>query len=379
MISGERFSVVYDLVGDRQTAVRKAKDICVEQTIEFPEELLQPGIIGDHLVGRIESFEPIAGKVEKQYRTVISYAIETTANELTQLLNVIFGNISIKSGIVVSEIKLPLSLLTCFKGPRFGRQGLRQLLKIPQRPLLHTALKPMGLSSKQLAVLAFDCAVGGIDIIKDDHGITNQIFAPFEERVSLCADAVNRANLQTGNKSIFIANITGPANKIISRAVFAKEAGAGGLLLAPALTGYDIVREIAENDDIGLPIILHPAFQGSYVLNASQGISHGALFGQIARLAGGDATIYPNFGGRFSFSRMECENIVKGTTIPMGPIRTIFPSPGGGMTLDRIPEMLQVYGSDVIFLIGGGLFQHGPNLVENCQHFRHIVEQAVTK
>lgn len=373
MISGERFSVVYDLVGDRQAAVEKAKDICLEQTVEFPEELLPPGMIADYVVGHIESFEPLGGQ---GYQTVISYAVETTANELTQLLNVIFGNISIKPGIFVREIKLPLSLLKCFKGPRFGRKGLRQLLNIPQRPLLHTALKPLGLPSKQLAELVFKCALGGIDIIKDDHGITNQVFAPFQERVSLCADAVKRANQETGGSSIFVANITGPASQIISRATFAKAAGAGGLLLAPALTGFDIVRELAENDAIGLPIILHPAFQGPYVINPLQGISHAAWFGQIARLAGADATIYPNFGGRFSFSRVECENIVKGTTCPMGHIRSIFPSPGGGMTIERVPEMLQVYGADVIFLIGGGLFKYGPNLVENCRHFRRIVEQA---
>lgn len=374
MISGERFSVVYDLVGDRQEAMEKAKDICLEQTVEFPEELLPSGMICDHVVGRIESFDSLD---RERYRTVISYAVETTANELTQLLNVIYGNISIKPGISVREIKLPLSLLTCFKGPRFGRQGLRQLLKIPYRPLLHTALKPLGLSSERLAALAFDCALGGIDIIKDDHGLTNQVFAPFEERVSLCAAAVSRANQETGNSSIFIANITGPANQIIERALFAKAAGAGGLLLAPALTGFDIVREIAESDGIGLPIILHPAFQGPYVLNSLQGISHSTLFGQIARLAGADATIYPNFGGRFSFSRADCEHIVKGTTCFMGHIQSIFPSPGGGMTIERVPEMLQVYGSDVIFLIGGGLFKYGPNLVKNCQYFRSIVEQAV--
>jgi hypothetical protein len=49
----------------------------------------------------------------------------------------------------------------------------------------------------------------------------------------------------------------------------------------------------------------------------------------------------------------------------------------GGMTLERVPEMLQVYGPDVIFLIGGGLFKYGPNLIESCQHFCSITEQAV--
>ena len=104
-------------------------------------------------------------------------------------------------------------------------------------------------------------------------------------------------------------------------------------------------------------------------------MSHGVIFGQLARLAGADATIFPNFGGRFSFSREECADIVRGTELPMGHVRTIFPAPGGGMSLARVPEMLETYGRDLIFLIGGGLFKQGPDLVENCRHFRKMVEK----
>ena len=95
----------------------------------------------------------------------------------------------------------------------------------------------------------------------------------------------------------------------------------------------------------------------------------------MARLAGADATIFPNFGGRFSFSREECAEIVQATQKPMSHIKSIFPAPGGGMSLGRVPEMLETYGRDLIFLIGGGLFKHGPDLVENCRHFRKMVEK----
>ena len=44
------------------------------------------------------------------------------------------------------------------------------------------------------------------------------------------------------------------------------------------------------------------------------------------------------------------------------------------MSLDKVPDMLETYGQDLIFLIGGGLFRHGPDLVQNCRHFRKMVE-----
>lgn len=369
-MAGERFSVVYRLTGSHDDAWAKAQDICLEQTVEFPAELVPPGLIRDEVVGRVEEFAADGGA----WRATVSYAVDTAAGEFTQLVNVIFGNISIKPGIRVESLHLPDSLLGTFSGPRFGRDGLRRLLGAPTRPLLMTALKPMGLSAADLADLAYKCAVGGIDMIKDDHGLTDQVYAPFAERVKLCAAAVARANRETGGNSIYVANVTAGPEDVRRRAAYAKEHGAGGLMVAPALVGLDAMRALADDESLSLPVVSHPAFQGSYVINGDSGLSHYALFGQIARLAGADATIYPNFGGRFAFSREECVSIAAGTAAAMGGLKAIFPAPGGGMSLERVPEMLEVYGRDVIFLIGGGLFKHGPDLVENCRYFRRMVE-----
>lgn len=370
MISGERFVVTYLIFDTQQEAFNKAKDICIEQTVEFPADLLPAGPIQEHVVGRIESFEPF----DQCYKAKISYASETTAMELTQFLNVVFGNISIKPGIKVESIDLPSSLTSQWNGPRFGKEGLRELLGVPARPLLFTALKPMGLSSRQLADLAYQFAIGGIDIIKDDHGLTDQCFAPFAERIRLCAAAVRQANRETGQNSIYVANVTAGAGTMMERARQAKEAGAGGIMVAPGLAGFDSMRQLADEDSIALPVFSHPAFLGSYVTGSTSGFSHQALFGQITRLAGADAVIYPNFGGRFSFSKTECEAIARAAGADVPGIKPIFPAPGGGMSIDRVPEMHRVYGNDVMFLIGGGLFQQGPDLVENCRYFRNLLK-----
>jgi ribulose-bisphosphate carboxylase large chain len=370
LFSGDRFSVTYRLFGSEIEARAKADDICIEQTVEFPADEVPEGIIRDHIFGRIELFERVD---EESYKAIISYAVEIAAGELTQFLNVVFGNSSIKPGIRVEHLDLPDSLLKHFKGPRFGREGLRKLLNAPKRPLLSSAIKPMGLSCKELADLAYQFALGGMDMIKDDHGLTDQCCAPFAERVKGCAEAVRKANKETGGHTIYIANVTAPNAEVRKRVRLAKEAGAGGLMVAPGLIGMDLMRELADEDSISLPILTHPALQGSFVIGQS-GISHGVIFGQLARLAGADATIFPNFGGRFSFSREECKEIARKTTAHMGHLKAIFPAPGGGMSLDKVPDMLETYGHDLIFLIGGGLFKHGPNLVENCRHFREMAE-----
>ena len=369
-LSGERFVVEYRLAGPADEAHAKARDICLEQTVEFPDELVPDGAIRDHIVGQIESLAP-AGQASLAR---ISYAVETAGGELCQLLNVIFGNTSIKPGVRVQSLSLSPGLLAAFQGPRFGREGLRQRADAAGRPLLCSALKPMGLSAADLAELAYRFALGGLDMIKDDHGLADQSFSPFEQRVALCSAAVARANKETGGHCDYYPNVTGEPDEMKKRARLAKAAGAGGLVVSPGLAGLGAMKALADDESLALPIMSHPAFLGSFVASDDSGISHAALFGQIMRLAGADSTVFPNFGGRFSFSRPQCSSIASATSEPMGHLRSIFPAPGGGMSLDRIADMRAVYSHDLILLIGGGLFRHGPDLTENCRHFRRLAE-----
>ena len=116
LFSGDRFSVTYRIYGSEKDARAKAEDICIEQTVEFPAEEVPEGIIRDHVFGRIEHFGTGGGD---GFEAIISYANEIAAGELTQFMNVVFGNSSIKPGIRVEHLDLPASLLRVFKGPRF--------------------------------------------------------------------------------------------------------------------------------------------------------------------------------------------------------------------------------------------------------------------
>ena len=372
VLSGDRFTVLYRLAAANEAeARRKAQGICLEQTVEVPQALLQDDDIRNQVVGRIESLEQTqAGR----FAAAISYPIEASAFDLTQLLNVIFGNSSMQPGIRVEEVTLPDTLLRIFGGPRWGREGIRARVRASERPLLATALKPMGLSAKELANLARQFALGGIDIIKDDHGLTNQPFAPYRERVRLCAAAVNEANQKTGFNCLYVPNVTAAAPQTVERAYLAKEMGAGGMMIAPGLVGWDTLRCLAADEGLALPVFSHPALLGSFVTSPEQGISHAIVFGLLPRLAGADASIYVNYGGRFSFPREDCRGIVQATGQPMGDLRPIFPMPGGGMDLSRLPEMFNFYGRDVIFLVAGGLYGHGPDLLDSSRQFRELVE-----
>ena len=370
-VGPERFTVVYSIHGDENEARVKAIDTCFEQTVEFPEALVPERLIREGVVGRLESLQR---RDDSAFLAAISYAADVATTDLTQWLNVVMGNTSLKPGIRVERVELG-SVAAAFRGPRFGRSGLRELLSVFDRPLLCTALKPMGVSVEDLAGLAYRFALGGIDLIKDDHGLADQRFCRFEDRVSRCAAAVARANRETGLCCRYVPNVTAGPDQMPRRAKFAKDCGAGGLLVLPGLCGFEAMRQLADDDSIALPILAHPAFQGGFIAAEQCGFSHYALFGQIPRLAGADATIFPNFGGRFSFSREDCITLAEGAGTPMGGIRPVFPVPAGGMSVAQVQELANAYGNQLIILVGGGLFRSGPDLVENCRALLHIARQ----
>ncbi|MEN6436101.1 MAG: RuBisCO large subunit C-terminal-like domain-containing protein [Anaerolineaceae bacterium] len=363
-VGNDRIIVTYRLNCGITEAMKRADEISVEQSIEFPKSLVDDGDIRTKIIGKIEECSPID---DENTQVIISYAWELSANDLLQLLNVIYGNISIQPGIKISDIQLPAIASKFMPGPKYGIDGIRKIHNVYNRPLLATALKPMGLGAKDLAKMAYDLAIGGIDVIKDDHGLADQKFAPFKERVKFCAEAVLKANEKTGLHCAYYPNITARLSQFVDNATFAQENGAGGFLISPGLMGWDALYWLRHNG-CDLPAMSHPTYQGTYVIDPRIGFSHAVQYGKLMRLAGYDMSVFPYQGGRFSFSHEDCRNILNGCLQPFGSYANIFPAPGGGMKLERIEEIIQFFGLDCVLLIGGDLHRSG-NLTTSMELF----------
>ncbi len=55
-----------------------------------------------------------------------------------------------------------------------------------------------------------------------------------------------------------------------------------------------------------------------------------------------------------------------------------LPTPAGGITLDRVPELLGFYGRDVMLLVGGALLLAGDRLTAATAEFVAGVRAAGT-
>lgn len=313
----------------------------------------------------------VALRARRQVEIAIDYPWRELVTDLPQLLNLLYGNISLQRGLRVHAIEWPRELLATLPGPAAGVEGLRALTGVSGRPLLAGALKPVGLDAPALAKLAAACARGGLDLVKDDHSLVDQESAPFRDRVFAVAEHVARANRQSGHRCLYVPNLTGPVDRMADRLEDLRQAGVRAAMVAPLLLGLDTVRALAASS--GILLLGHPSFAGSLVA-PGQGFAPELLFGDLFRIAGCDAVIYPNAGGRFPFSEATCRRIQERLLAPLGDLRPSFAMVAGGIDAARLERWLPRYATDTIFLIGGSLLGQ-PDLVAAAHDLRRQVER----
>ncbi len=370
--SGQRFTVEYRLSGTEAETRTKAALVCNDQTVEAPDKIIPTGMIREQILGRVERLTGSAGSS----LAAVSYPIELLGGDCAQLLNVLFGMSSLRPGVRVERVEFPEPALRDWPGPRFGRNGLRDLVGTPVRPLVCGVLKPLGSSPPALADLAYQFALGGLDLVKDDQALADQPFCPFKERVARCAEAVAKANQETGRRCLYLAHVTGPWETMRQRALSAKQAGAGGLLVCPGPAGFDALRDLATDDAVALPILSHPALLGSFVTQADSGMAPAFVFGQLPRLAGADASLYPIYHAGFPITRDDCRAIAKACGESWGHLKPIFPTAAGRMGFERVLEMCEFYGQDLLFILGSSIQQHRAGLVKACRLFMDEVARS---
>jgi len=361
----------------------RARALALEQSIEMPLEAVADSFVRGEVVARVESIVPVrsAEDAERRFEVRLSLSLQSTGPEAGQLLNMLFGNCSLQPDVELVDIEPPAALLAAMPGPRFGAGGWRAALGLDPaavpRALTCTALKPQGLAPEHLAELAAVFAQSGIDVIKDDHGIADQGYAPFARRVPAVQRAVERAASmrETPGRALYAPTLSGGPRRIAEQLRIVHGEGVGAVLVCPMICGVPALVEQVRAE-AGVPIIAHPAMAGSLR------IAPALLLGRLFRLFGADATIFPNYGGRFSYDLVTCRAIAQRAREVIDGVRATLPVPAGGMSVERVEEMVREFGTDVMLLIGGNLLMatatQGETVADRARAFVRRVQVAAS-
>ena len=285
-----RLTVRYRIRTEAASIEARARAIAIEQSVEMPLEAVRDESIRADIVAEVRG---IAQRPDGAFDVTIALAAATVGADAGQLLNMLFGNTSLHPDVALEDAELPEAMLNTFGGPRHGLAGLRRRVRAEGRALTCAALKPQGLAPEGLAALAHALAMGGVDFIKDDHGLADQAYSPFAKRAPVIAKAVRDAGAVTGTPTRYVPSLSGHYATMERQLAIAREEGLDTVMIAPAIAGVSTLQGlVAAHPEFAF--ITHPTMQGAAVAPA--------LYAKLGRLFGADGAIFPNHGGRFGYS-----------------------------------------------------------------------------
>jgi len=310
----------------------------------------------------------------------IAYPIElfessNMPNILSSVAGNVFGLKALKN-LRLLDIQMPKLLLDSFKGPAFGIAGIRKLLKVPKRPLVGTIIKPkLGLNTKDHAKVAYDAWLGGCDVVKDDENLSSQGFNPFEERLATTLERRDRAQAETGERKVYMVNITAETEVMVKRAE-AVVAQGGEYVMVDILTcGWSTLQTIREQN-FKLVIHAHRAGHAAFTKNPLHGIAMKPI-ATVARIIGVDQLHVGTVVGKMSETKAEVLENIEACKVRIEGLKPVLPVASGGLYPGVVPDLLETFGCDVVIQAGGGIHGHPQGTICGARAMRQAVDATL--
>jgi len=345
-----------------------------------------------------KKLKPHVYDIDKKSRCVkIAYHPELfEAGNMPQIWSAIAGNIfgmKVVNNLRLEDIYFPKSILRKFKGPRYGIEGIRKIVRFKNRPLTGTIVKPkVGLNARQHAEVAYNAWVGGLDVVKDDENLTSMAFNKFKDRIIYTLKLRDKAEKETGEKKIYMPNITAETDEMLRRANLVRLYGGEYVMVDILTCGWSGLQTVRES--VGQVIHAHRAMHGALTKNKKHGISM-LTIAKCARLIGVDQLhIGTASVGKMEGEPLEVEEVEdeveekfyikekdKSHMLEQDwhGIKPVLAVASGGLHPGSIPLLLERMGKNIVMQFGGGCHGHPMGTVAGARAIRQALYSALHK
>lgn len=393
-------TATYRVFDEKADFHKKAQSIAIGLTVgswtDLPE--VRKKEMQQHL-GQVVSVEIHEEDSQERFADItIAYPDINFSPDLPALLVTVFGKLSMDGRIKLRDLKLSEKFLSHFSGPKYGIEGIRNMLQVQDRPLLMSIFKSViGHDLTALREQFYQQALGGVDIIKDDEILFENKLTPMEQRIKVCSEAAKQAQETTGQNLLYAVNLTGPTFGLLEQAKRAIDTGANALLFNVFAYGVDTLHALSSHPDITVPIAAHPAVAGASYPSPYYGIEASVLLGKLLRLAGADLVLFPSPYGsvvmpfeenmqiRKQLVTTDSSDYMHFTTSqhdvdhrPALNMKQSFPVPSAGIHPGLVPLILRDFGHDVVVNAGGGVHGHPMGAAAGGQAFRQAIEATMS-
>lgn len=360
---------------------RKAEQIALGLTVGSWTDLpqLKKEQLQKHK-GRVEKVLEKAAPAENglyQSEVTIAYPEANFSADLPAVFTTIFGKLSLDGKVKLVDIQFSEEFKKSLPGPVFGIDGIRNKVNVFDRPLLMSIFKGViGRDMQDLKEQLRLQALGGVDLIKDDEILFESPLAPFEERIKEGKEILKETYEETGHRTLYTVNLTGRTFDLRDRARKAAELGADALLFNVFAYGLDVMQSLAEDPDIPLPIMAHPAVSGALTSSTEYGFSHSLLLGKLNRYAGADLSLFPSPYGSVALPKKDALGIYE-ACVKEDTVQKTFPVPSAGIHPGMVPVLIKDFGIDHVINAGGGIHGHPRGAIGGGKAFRSIIDAVI--
>ncbi|HVO77480.1 MAG TPA: RuBisCO large subunit C-terminal-like domain-containing protein [Methanomassiliicoccales archaeon] len=317
-------------------------------------------------------------------QAVIAYPVADLSLDIggvPQILSVIAGNLfglDVLSGVRLEDCVYPHSVISKFKGPKFGVKGMRSILKRPTKPLVGTIVKPkIGLPPKGYGDYIYEAGKGGLTNGKDDETLVDQQFCPLEERVVAVAEALDRVKHESGHVMMHAINVSSRADRIVEVAERAQQLGASELMVDVLTSGFAAVQALAEDESIKVPIHVHRTMHGAFTRDKSHGIAW-SVMAELVRMCGGDALHIGTYGvGKMHGDPKEDLASQHVCQDKLGRLKPVMCVASGGVHPALVHRLIEIGGKDIQIQAGGGVAGHPMGVRGGARAMVQAVDAAI--
>ncbi len=344
--------------------------------------------IGGLTKARYKQLAPkIIWEDKRKHMVKIAYPLPLfELGNIPQLLSSIGGNIysmKVVERLRLLDIEFPKKYIDAMPGPKFGITGIRNKMKIKNRPIVGSIIKPkIGRTAKEHAKAAYDLWSNGVDVVKDDENLTNMAFNKFKNRVDLLMKYRKKAEKETGEEKLAIINITAPYNTALKRAKYIKAKGGKCIMIDIVSMGWSAVQSLRE-ENLGLIIHGHRAGHSMFTRDETHGMTMYVL-AKLSRLAGIDQLHTGTVVGKMeggskevvkidAFLKEDWKHFDK-LKSDWSKLKPTMPIASGGLHPGLVPGVIKHIGNDVIINFGGGIFGHPKGRKAGAKAARLAVE-----
>jgi ribulose-bisphosphate carboxylase large chain len=239
-----------------------------------------------------------------------------------------------------------------------------------------TIIKPkLGLKTIDHAKVAYNAWVGGCDIVKDDENLGSQTFNPFEDRLVKTLEKRDQAEEQTGEKKVYMINITAETNEMLRRAELVIENG-GEYVMIDILTCGFAALQTFRNQNYDLVIHAHRAGHAAFTKDPKHGISM-RVVAKVARVLGVDQLHVGTVVGKMFETAEDVAESRDALTLEMDGLKPVMPVASGGLHPGLVPPLIEFFGKDFVIQAGGGIHGHPDGTAAGAIAMRQAVDATL--